>query len=46
MKKALTYSAGLIALYLVVQNAAGSGNLISRGAQGSAQLVKTFQGRG
>lgn len=46
MKKALTYSAGLIALYLVVANATGAGSVLRSGAAGGAGLVKTFQGRG
>jgi hypothetical protein len=45
MKKALTYSAGLIALYLVVNYATGAGNVLKSGSAGAAGLVKTFQGR-
>lgn len=45
-KKALTYGAGLIALYLGVYYATGAGNLIKTGAAGGVSLVKTFQGRG
>lgn len=41
----LKYSAGLIALYLGVAYATGSGNLISKASTGSATLVKAFQGR-
>lgn len=45
MKKVLTYSAGLIALYLVVQNATNSGALIQKGAAGGVGFIKAFQGR-
>ena len=45
MRKMLTYGAGLIALYLVVNHASGSGTLLNAGAQGGTTLVKAFQGR-
>lgn len=45
MKVALRYSAGLIALYLVVAYATGSGTVISNGTTGGVNLVKAFQGR-
>lgn len=45
MKKFLTYGAGLIALYLVVQNASGSGALIKQGAAGARSVITGFQGR-
>jgi len=45
MKKALTYGAGLIALYLVASHASGAGSVISAGAKGGSTLIKTFQGR-
>ena len=44
-RKALTYAAGLIALYLGVAYATGSGKLLDSAAKGSSNLVKTFQGR-
>lgn len=44
-KKALTYSAGLIALYLGVAYASGSGTVLKNGAAGGVSLVKAFQGR-
>jgi hypothetical protein len=44
-KKALTYSGGLIALYLAVRYATGTGSVLTAGANGGAKLVKTFQGR-
>jgi hypothetical protein len=45
MRKALTYGTGLIALYLGVAYATGSGKVISASTNGAATLVKTFQGR-
>lgn len=45
MKKALTYGAGLIALYLLVEYSTGTGKLLTEGAAGASTLVKTFQGR-
>jgi len=45
MKKALTYGAGLIALYLVVNYATGSGSVLSAGASGTSQIIKTLQAR-
>jgi len=45
MKKALTYGAGLIALYLLVEYSTGTGTLLNSGAAGASTLVKTFQGR-
>jgi hypothetical protein len=44
-KKALTYGGGLIALYLVVRYATGAGTVLSAGAKGGSQVVKTLQGR-
>lgn len=44
-KKVLTYSAGLIALYLAVYYSTGSGNLLKNGASGASSIIKTFQGR-
>lgn len=45
MRKVLTYGTGLIALYLVVNYASGSGQVLTQGASGAAKLVQTFQGR-
>lgn len=45
MKKALTYMAGLIALYLAVENFTGSGTVINDGASGVTSIVKSLQGR-
>jgi hypothetical protein len=42
---ALRYSAGLIALYLLVANATNSGALITAGSGGGVNVVKAFQGR-
>lgn len=46
MKKALTYGAGLIALYLLVEYSTGTGTLLKNGASGTATVVKALQGRG
>jgi hypothetical protein len=45
MRIFLKYSAGLIALYLAVAYASGSGTVISKASSGAANLVKTFQAR-
>ncbi|HEV2347591.1 MAG TPA: hypothetical protein VGS97_26100 [Actinocrinis sp.] len=45
-KKILFYSAGLIALYLIVVNAAGFTSDVNASATGATSLVKGFQGRG
>lgn len=45
MKKALTYGAGLIALYLVVEHYTGAGTLLSKGSTGGVSVIKAFQGR-
>lgn len=45
-KKVLTYTGGLIALYLAVAYASGTGSVIRNGAQGGATIIKTLQGRG
>jgi len=42
---ALRYSAGLIALYLLVFYSTGSGVLLTQGSAGGAGLVRAFQGR-
>lgn len=44
-RQALKYSAFLIALYLGVAYATGSGKLLSEGSRGAVGLVKAFQGR-
>lgn len=44
-KKALTYGGGLIALYLAVRYATGTGTVLAAGANGGSKLVRTFQGR-
>ncbi len=45
MRNALRYSAGLIALYLVVAYATGSGRIVGEGTRGAANVIKAFQGR-
>lgn len=45
MRKALTYSAGLIALYLIVEHYTGSGTVLSKGASGISTVVQSLQGR-
>lgn len=44
-RKALTYGAGLIALYLGVHYASGAGSLLTAGANGGTSIVKSLQGR-
>lgn len=44
-RRALTYSGGLIALYLVVRYSTGAGTVVSKSATGGRTLIKTFQGR-
>lgn len=45
MKKALVIGGGLIALFLLVNNATGSGTLITDGTTGATGVIKAFQGR-
>jgi hypothetical protein len=45
VKRIIAYSFGAIALYLVVANATGAGNLIKDTTAGGASLVSAFQGR-
>jgi hypothetical protein len=45
MRKLVTYGAGLIALYLVVEYSTGSGSLLKNGSAGVATVVKSLQGR-
>lgn len=44
-RQALKYGSGLIALYLVVANASGMGNVIKNGASGLSGVTRTLQGR-
>jgi hypothetical protein len=45
MQKFVKYGATLIAIYLAVAYASGTGRVISTGATGSANIIKAFQGR-
>ncbi len=45
LKKSLTYGTGLIAVFLLVNNASGSGRVISSGAEGLSTVTRTLQGR-
>lgn len=45
MNKFVLYSAGLIALYLIVANAPGFTRVIGAGWQGATGYAKTLQGR-
>lgn len=45
-RKALSYGAGLIGLYLVVYHGTKAGRVVKAGANGSATVIKTLQGRG
>ncbi|MBM7510044.1 hypothetical protein JOE61_003858 [Nocardioides salarius] len=45
MKNSLKYGAGLLAIYLIVYNGSKSGTVLTKGAAGSAQIIKAFQGR-
>lgn len=45
VRVALKYGTGLIALYLLVQYATGSGSLITNSSQGAVNVVRAFQGR-
>ncbi len=40
------YTAGLVAVYLLVSNATGAGRLLTSGGNAYARAVKTLQGRG
>lgn len=44
-RKALSYVAGLIALYIVTANASNFGKVISAGSKGSVSNIKALQGR-
>lgn len=45
MKTALKYGAGLIAIYLAVEYASGTSNVIKTTLNSGSNLVKSFQGR-
>jgi hypothetical protein len=45
VKQGMKYGVGLIALYLLVANASGSGQVFSSGAAGLSTVTKTLQGR-
>jgi hypothetical protein len=45
MKIALKYSAGLIAIYLLVFNATNSGTVLSDSSTAASGLVRAFQGQ-
>ncbi len=45
MKQALRYGTGLIALYIVVANGSKFGQVMAAGAEGTAQVTRTLQGR-
>jgi hypothetical protein len=44
-RKALLYSAGLIALYLAVEHYTGFSKDVTSSTSGAGSLVKAFQGR-
>lgn len=44
-RKALTYTAALIGLYIVVANGSKFGRVFTAGARGSSGFVRTLQGR-
>ena len=45
MNKFVKYGAPLIAIYLAVAYASGTGRVISTGTTGGANIIKAFQGR-
>lgn len=45
MRKAMMYSAGLIALYLVVEHYTGFSKDITSSGSGAQTVIKAFQGR-
>lgn len=45
MRTFMKYGAVLIATYLAVAYATGTGTVISAGTAGSANVIKAFQGR-
>jgi hypothetical protein len=44
-RKALFYGSALIGLYIAVAHGSNMGRVISAGANGGSQFVKTLQGR-
>jgi hypothetical protein len=44
-RKLAVYGAGLIALYLLVENATGAGTLLDKSASGSVGIIRALQGR-
>lgn len=44
-KKVLTYGAGLILVYLLVEHYSGAGDLFKTGGSASVSLIKALQGR-
>lgn len=44
-RKALSYTAGLIALYVVIFNGSKSGTVFKQGAAGGVSIIKSLQGR-
>lgn len=44
-KQSLRYGVGLIALYLLVANASGTGTLFDAGSRGIVNVTKGFQAR-
>lgn len=44
-RKALVYTAGLIALYLGLTHATGGGTLLDKGSKGGIGFIKALQGR-
>lgn len=45
MSKALKFGTVLIAVYLAVAYASGTGRVLSTGATGASNVIKAFQGR-
>jgi hypothetical protein len=45
MKKALTYTGGLIALYLVTNNWLGASGVLGSAANGGVSIITALQGR-
>ena len=45
MKQYVRYGATLIGLYIVVANGSKFGTVIAAGAEGTAKVTKTLQGR-
>lgn len=45
-RKVIVYSGGLIALYILVANATGSGTLLQDSTAGATGVITALQGRG